>query len=242
VADPLDVAHQLDAVIGGLACDLHSTDPDWFAERLAEFGCERAGAARPEDEGVREACMWFLFDCPLADGRSPVERFAARSGGRSAELLLRSELRVWRVQTVFRAGLYGVLCPLGSGLARVEPARPPIGEPRAGALLVGRSVPLGPQRWALAGRGRIVDGVAAPAFDALLASLEAPAGEFWRVHGGVLARAACSVAAQAAQAAHAPAPAAGAEAGGRARRGELREELTLERIATALRRSRRRAA
>jgi hypothetical protein len=57
-------------------------------------------------------------------------------------------------------------------------------------MLVARSVPIGPGRWGLLGRAPIVDRAAVADFDALLALLDSPRGEFWRVHGGVLARAA----------------------------------------------------
>jgi len=258
VVDPVEVFDSLEMAIDGLASDVRADDGEWFVERLEEFGLEpgvaqaapgvpqaAAGVAQaapdalpPDRELVREACMWLLFDCPLPDGRTPVERLAATTGGRTAQLLLRSELRVWRLDTIVHPDAYGALCPLGSGLARVEARRKPRGVPVAGALLVGRSVPLGPQWWAIPGRARVVEPVAAPAFEALMASLDAPTAEFWRVHGGVLARAACGVAATAT--AHAPAAApAKIEAG---RHGQRQEERTLERIATALRRPRRHAA
>jgi hypothetical protein len=82
------------------------------------------------------------------------------------------------------------LCPLGTGRARLETSRSPEGGLPPGAFIVARSVPLGPHRWALLGRAPVVPREVVADFDALLATLEAPRGEFWRVHGGVLARAA----------------------------------------------------
>lgn len=78
----------------------------------------------------------------------------------------------------------------GCERARLELAREPVGVIRRGAFVVARSVPLGPQRWALLGRPVVVEPSVAADFETLLAALEAPLGEFWRVHGGVLAHAA----------------------------------------------------
>jgi hypothetical protein len=105
-------------------------------------------------------------------------------------LLGRAELRVWRVTEVAPGGMVTVECPLGAGPASLSLARCPRGEPVAGAFLAGRSMPVGPRRWVLLGRAGVVAPEAAAAFERLLRSLRAPRGEFWRVHGGVLAQAA----------------------------------------------------
>ena len=56
--------------------------------------------------------------------------------------------------------------------------------------MIGRSMPVGPRRWVLLGRASVVAGGQAPAFERMLRSLRAPRGEFWRVHGTVVALAA----------------------------------------------------
>jgi hypothetical protein len=244
VTDPGDVVGLLEASIDDLAHGLAADEPEWFEDRLAEFLGESRPGWAPSDDDVREASLWLLFDCPLPDGRSPIERLAARSGGRAGELLARSELRAWLLEGRTDGETFTALCPLGSGRARLEHVRPAAGDPRPGALLVGRSVPTGPQRWTLLARPRLVPTVAAPAFSALLASLEAPVGEFWRVHGGVLARTAMSLSSVASPGSS-PNRAQDPDPGTRARapRGTARrQELALERIASVLRRSRGRAA
>ena len=105
-------------------------------------------------------------------------------------LLGRGEVRAWRVASVDGPGLLAVDCPLGAGPASValasEPERPVV----PGAFVIGRSMPVGPRRWVLLGRSSVVSGLPAVRFEQLLHSLRAPRGEFWRVHGTVVAQAA----------------------------------------------------
>ncbi len=53
-----------------------------------------------------------------------------------------------------------------------------------------RSLPVGPGRWVLLGRPAVVGVDRAVGFERLVRSLRAPRGEFWRVHGAVISRAA----------------------------------------------------
>jgi hypothetical protein len=168
--------------------------PDWYRARFGEFydgGVDGFGRGGPDLEARLDAELWFLLDCPLdGSGETPLHGIRQRASGRAVELLARSELRAWRIESVDGAGVLGALCPLGSGRARLETARRPFGELRPGAIVVARSVPIGPGRWALLGRAPVVDRDASADFDALFAVLDSPRGEFWRVHGGVLAGAA----------------------------------------------------
>jgi hypothetical protein len=111
------------------------------------------------------------------------------SAARLSVLLSRAEVRAWSVDALDAPGLVLGRCPLGSGRAWLSLAREPLGEPAPGAYLVGRAIPVGPGQWLLMGRISVVAGESAVAeFERLLRSLRAPRGEFWRVHGGVLAR------------------------------------------------------
>ena len=113
------------------------------------------------------------------------------SSARLSVLLSRAELRAWRVESVDAPGLVAGRCPLGSGRATLAFAREPRGVPVPGCFVVSRALPVGPGQWLLLGRASIVAGAAAVGeFERLLESLRAPRGEFWRVHGRVLARAA----------------------------------------------------
>ena len=168
-------------------------DPGWYRARFGELydgGIEAFGPAGPGACARLDAELWFLLDCPLDSGDTPLHRVRQRANGRAVELLARSELRAWRIESLDGAGVLGALCPLGTGRARLETVRRPLGELTRGAIIVARSVPLGPGRWGLLGRAPVVDRAALADFDALLALLDSPRGEFWRVHGGVLARAA----------------------------------------------------
>jgi hypothetical protein len=175
------------------------SDRDWYLGRFGEFydgGIEAFGRAGPSAEARLDAELSFLLDCPLEGGDTPLQRIRQRASVRAVELLARSELRAWRVASVdgvgagAGAGIVDALCPLGTGRARLETVGSPVGVVTPGAILVARSVPIGPRRWALLGRAPVVDRAAVGDFDALLAMLGSPRGEFWRVHGGVLARAA----------------------------------------------------
>jgi hypothetical protein len=173
------------------------SDRDWYLGRFGEFydgGIEAFGRAGPGAEARLDAELSFLPDCPLEGGDTPLQRIRQRATVRAVELLARSELRAWRVESVagggVGAGILDALCPLGTGRARLETVRRPVGAVTPGAMLVARSVPIGPRRWGLLGRAPVVDRAAVGDFDALLAVLGSPRGEFWRVHGGVLARAA----------------------------------------------------
>jgi hypothetical protein len=154
------------------------------------------GHAGPGAEARLDAELSFLLDCPLDSGDTPLQRIRERASVRAVELLARSELRAWRIESVDGmgggggGGVLDALCPLGTGRARLETVRSPVGSVTPGAILVARSVPIGPRRWGLLGRAPVVDRAAHGDFDALLAVLGSPRGEFWRVHGGVLARAA----------------------------------------------------
>jgi hypothetical protein len=122
----------------------------------------------------------------------PVARLGATGWGadRLRALLGRAELRAWRIEDSDAPGLWHGRCPLGSGLASVAWSRPPRRSVVVGAFVVGRSLPIGPGRWVLLGRPAVVVPERAPGFERLLGSLLAPRGEFWRVHGAVIARAA----------------------------------------------------
>jgi hypothetical protein len=184
---------ELEAAVRSLGELVGEVDPSWYDARFGEFydgGLSGFGGRGPGVQARLDAELWFLLDCPLESGEWPLQRIRARAGGRALELLARSELRAWRIESVDGGGVLGALCPLGTGRARLETVRPPLGDVRPGAFVVARSVPIGPGRWALLGRAPVVDREAAGDFDALLAVLGAPRGEFWRVHGGVLARAA----------------------------------------------------
>ena len=177
-----------------LGSEVWREHPEWYRARFGELydgGVDAFGSGGPDLEARLDAELWFLLDCPLDGGAdTPLHGIRQRASGRAVELLARSELRAWRIESVDGAGLLAALCPLGSGRARLETARRPLGELRPGAIVVARSVPIGPGRWALLGRAPVVDRDAAADFNALFSLLDSPRGEFWRVHGGVLARAA----------------------------------------------------
>jgi SEC-C motif len=183
---------ELEDAVMDLGRTTWSREPGWCADRFAEFyagGLSAFGLAGPEPEELMEALLWFLFDCPLDHGDTPLERLR-HSGGRLEEQLARSELRAWRIEAVDADGGITAACPFGTAHGRLETARDPLGGPRPGALLVARSLPLGPERWVLLGRAPVVEPSVQAEFEGLLGSLNAPAAEIWRVHGGVLARAA----------------------------------------------------
>jgi hypothetical protein len=184
---------ELERTVRALGDETWAAEPEWCLDRVAEFydgGIDAFGPSGPDADELLDAQLWFLLDCPLPDGDSPLWRLGRDEPGRAVELLARSELRAWRVESIDGAGLISALCPLGAGRARLELARPPVGALCRGSFLVARSVPLGPQRWTLLGRAAVVERDAAADFEALLAVLDAPLGELWRVHGGVLGRAA----------------------------------------------------
>ncbi len=188
-----DLIAELEATVAALGEHTRLAEPDWCLDRFAEFydgGIAAFGNDGPSPEEALEAYLWFVHDCPLPTGETPLWRLRQRSPGRAVELLARSELRAWRLESVADACNLTALCPLGTGRVRLEAARSPAGQLGPGAIVVARSVPLGPERWALLGRAPVVEASVAAEFQALLASLHAPRGEFWRVHGGVLARAA----------------------------------------------------
>jgi hypothetical protein len=183
----------LESAVEDLAADTWARDEDWCRTQFAEFydgGLDAFGLLGPTDRELLEAHLWFLLDCPLATGETPLWRAQQEATGRAIELLSRSELRAWSVDAVLGPRLVSAVCPLGTGCARLELAREPAGELAPGAMLVARSVPLGPERWALLGAVPVVDPLVTEEFEQLLTSLDAPRAEIWRVHGGVLARAA----------------------------------------------------
>lgn len=112
------------------------------------------------------------------------------SATRLSELLSRAQLRAWEVETADGCPVLSALCPLGDGRALLAYARVPQTAPTPGALVVARSVPFGPRRYLLVGRPIVVAGAAAGGLRALIGSLRAPRGEYWHVHGAVIARAA----------------------------------------------------
>ena len=123
---------------------------------------------------------------------SPVARLGVTDWDveRLRVVLGRAELRAWHVENSDAPGLWHGRCPLGSGQALVCWSRAPRRAVDAGTFVVARSLPVGPGRWVLLGRPAVVGVERAPAFERLVQSLRAPRGEFWRVHGGVIARAA----------------------------------------------------
>ena len=83
------------------------TDRDWCLAQFADFydgGFEAFGSAGPDPEQLLEAHLWFLMDCPLPDGQTPLWRMGQAVTGLALELLARSELRAWRIQAVSRIG------------------------------------------------------------------------------------------------------------------------------------------
>jgi hypothetical protein len=181
------LAAELEAAVARLGAQTRERWPDWYRERLAEFHADPGPALTAQAE------LWFLLEEPLDDGHSPLEQVRLAATSRPLELLARSELRAWRIESPTAECAVAAACPLGYGRARLELCHAPTDDAAAapllpGTILVGRSVPLGPERWLLLGLPRVIACEAAPAFGGLLASLSAPRGEFWRVHGGVLTR------------------------------------------------------
>jgi hypothetical protein len=186
-------AAEFERTIDLLGSETWADDPEWCAARFAEFydgGLEAFGPGGPGSGALLEAHLWFLLDCPLPSGDTPLWRLRQRTSERTAELLGRSEIRPWRIEGVSGPRVVSAACARNGGRSRVELARAPRGELRPGAIAVGRSVPLGPARWLLLGTASVLVGASAREFERLVASLGAPPGEFWSVHGGVLARAA----------------------------------------------------
>jgi len=110
------------------------------------------------------------------------------SVARLAALLDRAELRAWRLSSCEEPGLGAGECPLGSGRSLIAWSRVPVGGPvQAGSWLVARVLPVGPGRWVVVGRATVVAD-AAGRLERSVRSLRAPRGEFWRVHGAVIAR------------------------------------------------------
>lgn len=105
-------------------------------------------------------------------------------------LLGRSETRAWRVEAIYGGGLVAARCPVDDSAAVLAWSRVPLEPIDRHALVVARSLPVAPGRWVLLGRPAVVGRERVAGFERLLRSLRAPRGEFWRIHGGVLARAA----------------------------------------------------
>jgi SEC-C motif len=183
---------ELEAVVERLGEETWEAEHDWCLARFGDFyegGLDAFGLLGPHPAELLDAHLWFLLDCPLPSGETPLSRSLNDSAVRSIELLSRSELRVWRIESGTASSLRAT-CPVTGRGARLHVRRRPPTELRPGALLVARSVPLLPERWFLLGTVAIVVPEVTADFEALLSSLDAPRGEFWRVHGGVLARAA----------------------------------------------------
>lgn len=188
-----NVATELETTVERLGRATWEADEEWCRARLAELyegGVEAFGPMGPSRDELLEAHLWFLLDCTLPDGETPLWRLSFKEFGRSCELLARSELRAWRIESQLGPKLLAVIGPRRGERSRLELARAPAGDPTPGRWMVARSVPLGPERWLALGRPPVVAPGAEPEFEQLLESLDAPRGEFWRVHGGVLARAA----------------------------------------------------
>jgi hypothetical protein len=118
----------------------------------------------------------------------------AWSVARLGVLLDRAELRAWEVEACDVPGLGAGHCPLGSGRSLIAWSRTPVGGPvHAGSWLVARALPVGPGRWVVLGRATVVS-ESAPRLEVIVNSLRAPRGEFWRVHGALIARIARSLA------------------------------------------------
>lgn len=187
------VVPELEEAVVRLGDETWRRDRDWCLTQLAEFydgGIEAFGPLGPTPSELFEAQLWFLLDCPLPSGETPLWRARREQAGREVELLSRSDLRAWRIEGIEGPRRLIAACPLGTGRARLELPREPAGDARAGAVIVARSVPVGPERWALLGGAPVIDAQGAAAFERLLASLDAPRGELWRVHGGMIVRAA----------------------------------------------------
>jgi hypothetical protein len=187
------VVPELEEAVVRLGDETWTREPDWCLNQLSEFydgGIETLAPLGPTEPELLEAQLWFLMDCPLPSGETPLWRARREQSNRAIELLSRSELRAWRIEAAESPRRLTAECPLGTGRARLELSQDPAGDARSGAVIVARSVPLGPERWALLGGAPIIDPETAPAFERLLGSLDAPRGELWRVHGGMLVRAA----------------------------------------------------
>lgn len=138
------------------------------------------------------------LDRLVAELREPATRLCGdpwapdreRCAARLAELLSRSELRAWVAETADEDRVLAARCPLGSGRALLVLAHEPHELPARGEFLVGRSVPFGPRRYVVIGRPALVPASSTARFGALVSSLRAPRGEFWRVHGAILLAAA----------------------------------------------------
>jgi hypothetical protein len=184
---------ELEGIVWDVGEAMWELDRSWWSERVADFyegGVAAFGFAGPDPDELFEACLWFVLDCPLDDGRPPLQHLRGASPTRAVELLGRSELRAWRIETRPTRDVLTAVCPVSGERARLEMIRAPFGDPLPGAALIERSVPLGPERWALLGKAPVLAPSVQPDFECLLASLDAPRGEFWRIHGGFLARAA----------------------------------------------------
>jgi hypothetical protein len=187
------IATELERTVDELGADTWGQDREWCLDRLAEFydgGIEAFGPAGPAPELLRAAHLWFLLDCPLPAGETPLWRARTERSERAIELLARSELRAWQIESRSTFGPLLARCPLGTSRARLELPSEPAGPLCADAFVVARSVPLSPGRWLLLGAAPVVGPPFSGDFARLVASLDAPAGAFWHVHGGVLARAA----------------------------------------------------
>ena len=183
----------LERIVEDVGDETYDRDPEWVAEQMAEFydrGLDAFGIRGPTRDELLTAELWFLLDCPLPSGETPIALRRRQDPGRKTEMLARSELRAWRVASVGPGSGFTGLCALGTGRARIDALAGVSGELRRGAVVVGRSVPVGPERWVLIGTARVVEPEVSAEFAALLLPLDAPRGEEWRVHGGVVAAAA----------------------------------------------------
>jgi hypothetical protein len=174
VSDVQRIATELEQTVAALGRELWERDPEW----CRDFS----------DDDIAPGHAWLLLDSPLSDGQTPLWRLQQQRSERAVELLARSEVRAWLLESVPVSPPLIASCPRGGGRARLELPSRPSSELRPGGFAVARSVPLGPARWLLLGPISVVGTAAASDFGALIGSLDAPPGEFWQVHGGVLAR------------------------------------------------------
>src|SRR5207245_1279237 len=83
-------------------------------------GLDAFGIRGPTRDELLTAELWFLLDCPLPSGETPIALRRRQDPGRKTEMLARSELRAWRVASVGPGSGFTGLCALGTGRARID--------------------------------------------------------------------------------------------------------------------------
>jgi hypothetical protein len=161
---------------------------------FAEFyrgGWAAFGLAGPDDDERREADLWLTCDVPLVEGERVLSRAASEIS--VDPLLSESRLRVWRIAHVLGAGMIRATCPLTGEAGILQTVRDPAGVVEPDRLLVARSVPHSPGRYALLGRVPVVAPTAQGDFEDLLARIEIELHDpdrIWSEAGGQLSAAA----------------------------------------------------